>query len=431
MTNGLRRLGILVGGGPAPGINSAISAVTIEATNLGFEVVGIFDGYQHLVEGRTDQVRRLSIPDVSRIHSQGGSILRTARTNPTSRPEYMERCLQALHELDIQRLVSIGGDDTAFAAFELARLGRGAIRVAHLPKTIDNDLPLPAGMPTFGFETVRHFATEAVLNLMEETRTTNRWAITVVMGRQAGHLALGIGRAAGATLTLIPEEFPPGHVGLRDLGAVLEGSILKRRARGYEHGVAVIAEGIAEKVASEDLARSAGLEVARDPYGHVRLEEIPLATLLKREVRDHFEERGDRVSIIDVTLGYTLRSAPPIPFDIDYTRTLGHGAVRFLVSEQTDERVRYGGLICLDGGNIIVVPFDELRDSSTGRVKTRGVDVNSHYYRVARDYMIRLEPSDLEDRGRLENLAQAAKMTPEAFRETFATASHIGHQEVA
>ena len=158
------RLGILVGGGPAPGINSAISAATIEAVNSGLKVTGIYDGFEHLVAGRTDMVQPLSITDVSRIHAQGGSILRTSRINPTRRPEDLQQTLGALQQLDISYLVTIGGDDTAFAASEIAKAARGTIQVAHVPKTIDNDLPLPGGMPTFGYETARHVGTEVVLS---------------------------------------------------------------------------------------------------------------------------------------------------------------------------------------------------------------------------------------------------------------------------
>ena len=177
------RLGILVGGGPAPGINSTISAATIEAINSGLEVVGIYNGYQYLMVGRVDRVRPLTIPDVSLIHFQGGSILGTSRSNPTRNAEELQRTLQALRELGIAYLITIGGDDTAFAAYEVAKAANDAFRVAHVPKTIDNDLPLPGGMPTFGFETARHLGTELVLNLMEDSRTTNRWIIVVEIGR--------------------------------------------------------------------------------------------------------------------------------------------------------------------------------------------------------------------------------------------------------
>jgi 6-phosphofructokinase 1 len=220
--HGGKRLGILVGGGPAPGINSAISSATIEARNAGLTVVGIYDGFEHLIEGRVDVTRELSIEDVSRIHYQGGSYLRTSRENPTKTPERLNTVVQTLQRLDLSYLVSIGGEDTAFGASALARAANGAVRVAHVPKTIDNDLPLPAGMPTFGYESARHVGTQLVLTLMEDSRTTNRWFIVVIMGRKAGHLALGVGKAAGATVTVIPEELPPGRISLDEVSRVIE-----------------------------------------------------------------------------------------------------------------------------------------------------------------------------------------------------------------
>jgi 6-phosphofructokinase len=417
-----KRLGILVGGGPAPGINSAISAAVIEAVNEHLEVIGIYDGYEHLMQGRTDMVRPLTIEGVSRIHFQGGSILRTARANPTRSPEAMQHTLQALRELGIGALVTIGGDDTAFAASEVAEASNGTVRVAHIPKTIDNDLPLPGGVATFGFETARHVGTQLVRNLMEDARTTNRWVFVVVMGRKAGHLALGIGKSAGATLTVIPEEFPREHIRLHEVSHVLEAAMLKRRVMGHEHGVAVIAEGIGEKLQPEELANMPGVEMVYDPYGHIRLGEIPLTTILKRQVQERFARRHEKLSVVDVTLGYELRCAQAIPFDVDYTRTLGYGAVRFLLSEPADQRLHQAGFVCLEGGRLNVLPFDELRDPTTGRIRIRVVDVRSEHYHVARKYMIRLEQSDLDDAEMRAKLAAAAHMAPDAFVRAFGDA---------
>ena len=417
------RLGIIVGGGPAPGINSTISAAVIEAINSGLEVVGIYDGFQNLMEGNADVVRSLSIPDVSRIHTQGGSILRTARANPTRNPADLKRTVDTLLRLGIRYLLTIGGDDTAFAAFEVVRAADGAIRVAHAPKTIDNDIPLPEGRSTFGFQTARHVGTEMVLNLMEDSRTTNRWSFVVVMGRKAGHLALSIGMAAGPTLTIIPEEFPGDRIELQDVCRILEGAILKRQVMGRKDGLAVIAEGIGEKLDPEELARIPGVEVDYDDHGHIRLGEIPLATILKREVQKLFAQRGQQVPIVDVTLGYELRCAAPIPFDIDMTRTLGYGAVRFLLSPPENEALRYGGLVCYASQYLKVIPFEDIRDPVTGRTRVRMVDVRSEHYQVARGYMIRLSREDLEDPQMLAQLAEAAKLTPDAFRTKFASAA--------
>lgn len=414
-----QRLGILVGGGPAPGINSALSAAAIEAIKAGLDVTGIYDGFQHLIQGRTDMTTPLGLADVSRIHAQGGSIIRTSRANPTRSEADLRRTVDTLKRLNITHLVTIGGEDTASAAAQVALHSRGALRVAHIPKTIDNDLPLPANAPTFGFETARHLGTQWALNLMEESRTTNRWCLVVVMGRKAGHLALGIGKAAGATVTVIPEEFPGQQITLDDLCLVLEGAIIKRRALGRRDGLAVVAEGVAAKIPPDQLAAVPGVEVGYDSYGNIRLEKIPLAAILERELVRRFAERGESFGMVAVTLGYELRCAAPIPFDIDYTRTLGYGAVRFLLADTNDQLTRNGGLVCLDQGRLRVLPFQELQDPETGRVHTRMVDINSEHYRVAREYMIRLQRRDFHDQFFLPQLAAAAGMEVPEFVRRF------------
>ena len=421
MNKGNRRIGILVGGGPAPGINSAISACVIEAANNGLEVIGIPDGFSQLMIGRTDMTRLLTISDVSRIHFEGGSILRTSRANPTTDPESLHKTVDMIQALGITYLVTIGGEDTAKSASEVANLSGGGIRVAHIPKTIDNDLPLPGTTPTFGYETARHVGTELVLNLMEDSRTTNRWYVVLVMGRMAGHLALGIGKAAGATLTIIPEEFPQERISLNDVVSVIQGAILKRRVFGRADGVAVCAEGVAEKLDPQELADLSGVDLARDPHGHIRLGEIPIAAIIRREVQKRFADRHEEIGMVDVTVGYELRCAPPIPFDIDYTRTLGYGAVQFLLSEPTDERLVNGGLVYMEGGDLSAMPFEDMRDPKTGRTRIRVVDIESQYYGVARKYMIRLEKHDLADESMVNKLAQASNMTADEVRREFAS----------
>src|SRR4029079_6698154 len=212
-----KKVGILVGGGPAPGINAVIGAATIRAVLSGYDVVGILDGFQWLMKGDIEHVRHLTTPDVSRIHFRGGSYLGISRRNPTKGEHLLENTIVSLLRLEIDKLITIGGDDTAFSASQIERQSKGRLRVVHVPKTIDNDLDLPDNTDTFGFQTARHIGVSLVENLMVDARTTSRWYFIIAMGRKAGHLALGIGKAAGATLTLIPEEFPDGPVPLKTI----------------------------------------------------------------------------------------------------------------------------------------------------------------------------------------------------------------------
>jgi 6-phosphofructokinase 1 len=409
--NAGKRLGILVGGGPAPGINTVISSAAIEAINEGFEVIGIRDGFKNLVRRDPSQLRPLTIDDVSRVHLAGGSVLGTSRENPTKSPEALQAVIDTLHQAGITHLVTIGGDDTALSSRTVAERSEGTIHSVHVPKTIDNDLPLPAHVPTFGYETARHIGVELVRNLMEDAKSTRRWYVVVAMGRKAGHLALGIGKAAGATLSIIAEEFPDGTVPFAHICDIVEGAIIKRRAMGRTFGVAVLAEGLIDKLDPRELA---GLsDVERDDHGHVRFAEVDLARKVKAEVEGRLTERGLSVTITHKNVGYELRCADPIPFDAEYCRDLGQSAIRFLVGGGS------GAMVSIQGGKLVPIPFDDLREPRTGKTKVRLVDTASEGFRVARAYMIRLEADDFEHAAWVDRLADAAHLSPGAFRQRF------------
>lgn len=423
-TNLKGNLGIVVGGGPAPGINGVISAVTIEAIENGLKVIGIEQGQKWLTKGDSSHVRELKIADVSWIHYQGGSILGTSRENLLEKDENgklvpsakkIETVRKVLEGLGISYLVTIGGDDTALSASLISK--HSGIKVAHVPKTIDNDLPLPGNMPTFGFETARHVGAELVHNLMEDSRTTSRWYFVVAMGRTAGHLALGIGKTTGATITIIPEEFKGKRISLDTVCDALEGAILKRLAHNRDNGVAVIAEGIADKLDQDEMLKLLGEEAPRDEAGHIRLAEVPIASILKRLVQARLKKRGMNMTIVDSTLGYELRCAPPIPFDREYTRDLGYGAVRHLLNKATE--TGSGAMISIQNGCLVPIPFENILNAETGRTSVRTVNLDTDSYRVARAYMIRLERTDFEDEAKLVELAEAGKTTPDEFRAQF------------
>ncbi|HNQ23891.1 MAG TPA: 6-phosphofructokinase [Phycisphaerae bacterium] len=434
------KLGIVVGGGPAPGINGVIGAAAIEAINNGLTVLGFYDGLSHLVADDFNPGRDtvdLKIQEMSRVHFDGGSILRTSRTNlldasklKTSTvaepdPARVRRVCERLRGLGVTHLLTIGGDDTSLSARFIAEGSEGGIRVVHVPKTIDNDLPLPGDVPTFGFSTARHIGSQIVANLMEDSRTTRRWYVVVAMGRNAGFLALGIGKTAGATLTLIPEEFDKS-ITIREIADVIEGSMLKRRAMGRPDGVAVLAEGLAYKLGDRaELSRLLGKEVPVDAAGHPRLSEVPLAAILKDELVQRFQARGEKVTIVGHTLGYELRSAPPTPWDMSYTRDLGHGGVRLLLDTTCD--LPPGVMATMQAGNLVPMAFEDMVDPVTNRTRIRQVDLSSYSYRVARAYMIRLEKWDFETPTTLAALASEARMTPHRFRERYEYIVREGH----
>jgi 6-phosphofructokinase len=407
-------LAILAGGGPAPGINGVISAATIEAINQGVEVVGIRDGFKWIAQGDKKHTLKLSIENTSRIHLTGGSILGISRENPTKSAQKMNNVISTLKALKVNYLLTVGGDDTMFTASRVEAEAKGRIKVAHVPKTIDNDLPLPGYDSTFGFETARHLGTRIVQYLMEDARTTSRWYLVVTMGRKTGHLALGIGKAAGATMTMIPEQFTDHKITLDTLITLLEGAIIKRINMGRQDGVAIVAEGLAEKLEETDFEDLKDVE--RDAHGNIRLSEIDLGKVIKNETKRRLSEKGINITIVNKNIGYELRSAPPIPFDAKYTRDLGYGAIKFLLQGGT------GAMITIQTGKMVPLNFKELLDPETGRTKIRYVDINTESYEVAEKYMIKLTAEDLQNRVKLAGLSRTAHMKPEEFAKYFSKA---------
>lgn len=417
------KLAIVVGGGPAPGINGVISSVTIEAVNHGLEVIGLRDGFKPLVAGDVGAARPLAIPDVAPFYGRGGSLLGTSRTNPAKDPADLARVVDTLRRLGVSYLVTIGGDDTAFGGSQVYGQVGGAIRVAHVPKTIDNDLPLPPGVPTFGFETARHVGTGVARNLHEDAKTTTRWYLVVSMGRAAGHLALGIGKASAASVTVISEEFRGQPVTLDHVCDIVIGSMVKRKAQGKGYGVGVLAEGLLEAIGEQGLLAAMGDDelnkfgvVERDAFGHLRLGEIEFGRMVRYKLAERLKPLGLKFTIVDKDLGYELRCADPIPFDVEYTRNLGYGAVKFLLSPQAGE---FGAVISFVEGKLVPLPFDGMINPQTRRMRPRLVDVDGETYECARRYMIRLDRDDFARPELLAKLAAVVKLTPEQFKERF------------
>ena len=406
-----KKLAILVSGGPAPGINSVIGAATIRAEVEGIEVLGIKDGFKWIMEGDTTHVKELNIQNVSRIHFRGGSYIGISRANPTKDDKHLENAVTSLLRLDVDKLITIGGDDTAFSALKVNEMAAGRIRVVHVPKTIDNDLDLPHGIPTFGFQTARHIGVEIVKSLMVDAQTTSRWYFIVTMGRKAGHLALGIGKATGATLTLVPEEFPGESIGLNHVVDVLVGSIIKRISYGKSDGVAILAEGIVERLKIEDLDQLVDIE--RDAHDNIRIAEVNFGEILKVKVQQKLKEYGIKVTIVAKNIGYELRCADPIPFDMEYTRDLGFSASQFILDGGS------GAMISIQNGRFVPLYFKDILDPVTKRTRVRMVDPSSESFYIARKYMLRLNQSDFQDPHELAKLAATAHLSIEEFKKRY------------
>lgn len=406
-----KKLAILVGGGPAPGINSVIGAATICSILDGVEVIGIKDGFKWIMKGDINQVVPLTIEAVSRIHFRGGCYIGISRDNPTKDPKHLENAVTSLLRLNVDKLITIGGDDTAYSAMCLEEVAKGRIRVVHVPKTIDNDIDLPQGICTFGYQTARHLGVDIIKNLMVDAHTTSRWYFVVTMGRKAGHLALGIGKAAGATNTVIPEEFFNEKITMDHIVAILVGSIIKRLSYGRPDGVAILAEGLVEHLDPKEL--EVLLKIERDAHDHIRLAEVNFGEILKMKVQEKLAQMGLKMTIVAKNIGYELRCADPIPYDMEYTRDLGYSAAKHILNSGN------GDIVSIQEGNFVPIPFKNLINPETGKMKIRMVDIASVYYKIARLYMLRLTKNDFEDPHELAKLAATAKMSMDEFKKQF------------
>ena len=411
-----KAVGIVLAGGPAPGINGVISAATIEAINRGHRVFGIHRGFERIMMGDLSCVEELRIADVSRIHSEGGSVLETSRANPRAKPEYMAQVVAGLKECGIGYLVTIGGDGTAATAAALVAESRGEIQICHVPKTIDNDLPLPEKYSTFGFQTAREVGTDITETLMKDAATTRRFYLVVAQGRKAGHLALGIGISSGATATLIPEEFPEPKIPVALLRDIIVGTMLKRIAMGRPHGVIILAEGLAEKIDPDELPELQN--AARDLHGFLRYADFDFGGVVKRAVRARLAECGlGHLLVMDKNVGYELRCCPPNSFDREYTRILGYGVIDYLLQGGSE------AMISRQRDNLVPIPFNEFIDRSTGMARVRYVDTKADLYRAAKKYMIRLTEEDLKNEEFLTWVEQTSSLKREDFQREFLTAA--------
>ncbi len=406
-----KRMAILVGGGPAPGINSVIGAATIRAILSGAEVIGIQDGFKWLMQGDIQHVKNLTIDDISRIHFRGGSHIGIARDNPTRDKKYLEKTVSSLLRLNVDKLITIGGDDTAYSAYRLEQVSSGRIQVAHVPKTIDNDLDLPHGISTFGYQTARHYGVEIVKNIMTDAKTTSRWYFVITMGRKAGHLALGIGKSAGATLTIIPEEFGEGKINLKYLVDTLVGAIIKRLSYGRQDGVAIIAEGLLDKLDSDAFNHLVNIE--RDEHDNMRFAEINFGEILKFHVQERLKEFGIKTTIVAKNIGYELRCADPIPFDMEYCRDLGYMAAKFLFDGGN------GAMISMQNNHFVPMYFKDILDPHTHKMRVRMVDTKSESYHIAYRYMIRFKKDDFEDPHEMAKYAATANVSLKEFEKQF------------
>ncbi len=328
------RIGILTGGGDAPGLNAAIRAVARRAFQLGHQVSGVQNGWAGCLE--EGLIEELTLASVRGILPLGGTILGTSRTNPLKEKDGIARVIAALRHNGIDAVVAIGGDDTLSVA---AGLHEAGFPTVGLPKTIDNDLSVTEFC--IGFDTAVGVVTDALDRLHTTASAHHRVMVVEVMGRDAGWVALMGGIAGGADLILIPEF----EVSLKDVVAHL----YRRRGDGKLFSIIVVAEGA--KI--PELEREAGGQAEKDAFGHIRLSKRGIGDLLAGNVE---RETGFETRV--TVLGHLQRGGSPSPTDRIWATRLGVEAAELTIAGKS------GVIPIRRNGGVEVVPLvDVVRET--------------------------------------------------------------------
>ena len=323
------KIGMLTGGGDCPGLNPAIRGAVLRLLDYGDEVVGFTQGWKGLVEGNTEP---LTLERVEGIIDQGGTILRSSRTNPFAKGKeaQLEAVLANLKRFDLDALIALGGEDTLGVASKLYT--QHGVKTVGVPKTMDNDLSLTDY--TFGFDSAASVALEAIDRLRDTARSHDRVIVVEIMGRHAGWTALWAGVAGGADWVAIPE------VPL-DMDAMCN-HLEANYARGKTYGVVAVSEGV--EIAGAQKAEDAAL----DAFGHHQLGDVGIGPAIAKEI-----EKRTQIPTRDVVLGHTVRGGSPTLFD----RILGT-RVGIKAAELVHEGV-FGKMVALQGTQIVAVPIEE------------------------------------------------------------------------
>lgn len=364
---------ILCAGGPAPGINTVISAVTKVFSQNGFQVIGLNGGYKSLFAEEADFVY-LDFDFADNIYSRGGSALVMSRYKPTDkefRSDFFEK-------YNVKCLVTIGGDDTASTANRLGKWLREKnidIKTIHVPKTIDNDLPLPGGIPTFGYNSAKEEGVKLATTLYEDARTSGNWFVVSAMGREAGHLAFGIGSACHYPMIIIPEMFNKTTMSFDKIARLVISSMVKRRLLGIPYGVAIISEGVFHFMSDEDIIGT-GVNFTYDEHGHPELGNVSKAHIFNMMVQERLKNLRIKVKSRPNEMGYELRCCRPIAYDMSYATRLGLGVYDLYNRGET------GCMVTVSTDGLIEPLFMDSVADAKGKIKPRLVEVESDKFQL-------------------------------------------------
>lgn len=382
-------IAILCGGGPAPGINAVISSVARVFLRSGFRVIGIHQGYKGLFS-KEQSFEEIDFHFADRIHNVGGSALQMSRHKPKNE----EFSTEFFIKNNVKLLVTIGGDDTASTANRISKfLQENDVKIQniHVPKTIDNDLPLPEGIPTFGYHSAKQEGVRIGSTIYEDARTSGNWFVVSAMGREAGHLAFGIGSALRYPMIVIPEMFNKTNVTIDKIVRLMVSAVVKRKILGIEYGVIIISEGVFHFM-DDDEIKSTGINFTFDDHGHPELGNVSKAHIFNMLLARKLKELKINLKSRPVELGYEIRCMQPIAYDLMYCTLLGIGTKRLFDAGYTACMVTAG-----HNGEISPLFLSDVEDEN-GKVKPRLVNMESEKSKlVFEDGLQYLNPGDYEE----------------------------------
>ncbi|MFR9502625.1 MAG: 6-phosphofructokinase [Rikenellaceae bacterium] len=366
-------IAILTGGGPAPGMNTVVGSVAKTFLQKGYTVIGLNGGYSGLFNPNPNTVE-ISFPMADDIFNRGGSFLQMSRFKPTDNDFANNFNLDFFIQNNIKLLVTVGGDDTASTANRIAKFleeKKYPIANIHVPKTIDNDLPLPAGTPTFGYESAKDSGAVIARAVYVDARTSGNWFVVAAMGRSAGHLAFGIGEACHYPMIVIPEMFNKTEITVDKIVNLVVSSILKRKLIGMDYGAAMISEGVFHELSDEEIKKS-GVNFSYDDHGHPELGKVSKAHIFNEMLEKKLKEIDVKVKSRPVEIGYEVRCQTPAAFDLTYCSELGMGVYKLFADGKS------GCMVFVDSdGNVSPLYLKDLQDPATGKIPPRLVDINS------------------------------------------------------
>ena len=383
---------ILCGGGPAPGMNTVVCSVAKTFLSNGYRVIGLHGGYSGLFS-KNARTEDLDFFKADAYFNRGGSYLQMSRFKPTDEDFEKNFNLDLFKDNNIKLLVTVGGDDTASTANRIAKFlekKQYPIHNIHVPKTIDNDLPLPDNAPTFGFNSAKDEGAHIAHTVYEDARTSGNWLLISAMGRSAGHLALGIGEATHCPMTIIPEMFNKTGITIDKIIKLTLSAIIKRKLLGIDYGTVVVAEGVFHDLSAEDI-KAAGVHMTYDEHGHPELGKISKAVLFNELLEKQAKKIGLKVKTRPVEIGYDVRCQDPIAYDLTYCSELAMGVYELFKKGET------GCMVYVDAfGNAKPLYLHDLQNEE-GKIPPRRVEIEGgiaqNYYNHICHY---ITPADYE-----------------------------------